>query len=108
MIRSMTAFARRTRDLDGGMLVWELRSVNHRYLELALRLPEDLRSLEPVLRERAGRRLKRGKVELVLRLRGNLRTPAAVEIDDDLLDQVMQACRHVSERAQTAADLPPW
>ena len=65
MIRSMTAFARSERQGEWGKLSWELRSVNHRYLDLHPRLPEELRFLEPVVRERAGRQLSRGKVEEV-------------------------------------------
>ena len=62
MISSMTAFARRELQTDRGTLVWEIRSVNHRYLELQFRLPENLRDLEPLLREQLRKSLKRGKV----------------------------------------------
>lgn len=63
MIHSMTAFARRGADTPWGTLTWELRSVNHRYLELGIRLPEELRALEPRVRELMQARLKRGKVD---------------------------------------------
>ena len=53
MIRSMTAFARQERQGDWGVLVWELRAVNQRYLELTLRLPDELKALETPIRERA-------------------------------------------------------
>ena len=69
MIRSMTAYARCERQGDWGQLVWELRSVNHRYLEVTMRLPEALRALEPKVRERANARLGRGKIELGLRFK---------------------------------------
>ena len=52
MIRSMTAFAACERAATGGTLACELRSVNHRFHELAVRLPEELRAIEPALRER--------------------------------------------------------
>lgn len=67
MIRSMTAFAREGRDTPWGALTWELRSVNHRYLDIGLRLPEELRALEPAVRERLAARLERGKVDATLK-----------------------------------------
>ncbi len=67
MISSMTAFARSTRSGALGEFTWELRSVNHRYLELSLRLPDALRSLEPRVRELAARQIHRGKLDLGLR-----------------------------------------
>jgi len=67
MILSMTAFARCTGTAPAGGLVWELRSVNHRYLDIGLRLPDELRGIEPAVRELIGRRLERGKVDATLR-----------------------------------------
>jgi uncharacterized protein (TIGR00255 family) len=69
MIRSMTAFASGERATEWGVLGCELRAVNHRFLELGVRLPEELRALEPALRERVGSRASRGKLDLTLRLR---------------------------------------
>lgn len=63
MIRSMTAFARSEHQCSGWMITWELRSVNHRFLDVAVRLPEALRSLETIVRERITQRLSRGKIE---------------------------------------------
>jgi uncharacterized protein (TIGR00255 family) len=69
MIRSMTAFAAAERSTEWGVLSGELRAVNHRFLELALRLPDELRAFEATLRERVASRVSRGKLDLVLRLR---------------------------------------
>jgi uncharacterized protein (TIGR00255 family) len=69
MIRSMTAFAAGERATEWGGLACELRAVNHRFLELGLRLPEELRACEPLLRERVASRVSRGKLDLVMRLR---------------------------------------
>ena len=69
MIRSMTAFASGERATPWGLLGCELRSVNHRFLETGLRLADELRALEPVLRERVAARIQRGKLDLVMRLR---------------------------------------
>ena len=70
MIRSMTGFARRERTGPWGTLACEIRSVNHRYLELSLRLPEDLRALEGDARQLISGALRRGKVDVGLYLRG--------------------------------------
>lgn len=72
MIASMTGFAAATREVAGGQLAVELKSVNHRYLEFQCRLAEDLRALEPVLREAVAAGLTRGKVDCRLTF-----TPAA-------------------------------
>jgi uncharacterized protein (TIGR00255 family) len=69
MIRSMTAFASGERATPWGTLACELRSVNHRFLELGVRLADELRVLEPALRERVAARIGRGKLDLTLRLR---------------------------------------
>lgn len=71
MIDSMTAFAHEQYAGAEGELIWELRSVNHRYLELSVRLPEELRNLEPLVREHISQRLQRGKVDCVLRYHPN-------------------------------------
>ena len=57
MIKSMTAFARNQVQSKNGSLVWEVRSVNHRYLDVSLRMPEDFRSHESKIREKAGMRI---------------------------------------------------
>ncbi len=69
MIRSMTAFANGERVTPWGTLGCELRSVNHRFLELGVRLHDDLRALESALRERIAKRVSRGKLDITLRLR---------------------------------------
>jgi len=69
MIRSMTAFAARERNTEWGTLACEVRAVNHRFLELGTRMPEEMRGVEPALRERVAARVSRGKVDVGLRLR---------------------------------------
>ena len=76
MIRSMTAYAFAETTGPVGTLSCELRTVNHRYLELSPRLPDDLRVFESTLRERIAARLSRGKVDLTVRLRGEARGDA--------------------------------
>jgi uncharacterized protein (TIGR00255 family) len=67
MIRSMTGFASVERQFEFGRLAWELRSVNHRYLEIGFRVPEEFRALEPEIRRILGEHLSRGKVDASLR-----------------------------------------
>jgi uncharacterized protein (TIGR00255 family) len=93
MIRSMTAFAACERPATGGQLGCELRAVNHRYLELSLRLPEELRPIEAQLRERVARRVSRGKVDLSFRLRAAPGARAALAVDEGLLDQLSMLAR---------------
>ncbi len=68
MIYSMTAFARLEIKQDWGDAVWEIRSVNQRYLETFFRLPEQFRGLENTLREKLRQKLTRGKIECTLRI----------------------------------------
>jgi len=84
MIRSMTAFAAGERSTEWGVLSGELRAVNHRFLELGLRLPDELRAFESVLRERVAARVSRGKLDLVLRLR-SAGGGDALQVDEALL-----------------------
>ena len=69
MIRSMTAFAACERAATGGQLACELRAVNHRFHELGIRAPEELRAIEPALRERVAAKVSRGKIDVSLRFR---------------------------------------
>lgn len=67
MLRSMTGFARLEQQYEFGRLCWEMRSVNHRYLEFGLRLPEEFRPLESDIRQSLGQFLSRGKIDASLR-----------------------------------------
>jgi len=105
MIRSMTGFARRERQGPWGTLTCELRSVNHRYLELSLRLPEDLRGLEGDARQLLSASLRRGKVDAGVYLRGATAAAPAVEINRPLVEQVLAAAVVVRRIAGDAAGL---
>lgn len=97
MIRSMTAFARQEIKGDWGTAAWEIRSVNQRYLETYLRLPEQFRSLEPVLRERIRHRLTRGKVECALRFEANPTAQSTLSVNEDLARQLLAAAQWVKQ-----------
>jgi uncharacterized protein (TIGR00255 family) len=98
MIRSMTAFASAEADTAWGALAFELRSVNHRYLELNPRLPEELRAIEPALRERAAAKLTRGKVDVNLRFRPIDPGAGDIRIDEAVLDKLQRTAIVVAER----------
>ncbi|WP_411833992.1 YicC/YloC family endoribonuclease [Pseudoxanthomonas mexicana] len=97
MIRSMTAFAAAERATDGGTLAAELRAVNHRFLEIGLRLPEELRALELVLRERIATRVSRGKLDFVLRLRSP-EGAGTLQLNDALVAQLSALSTDLSAR----------
>jgi uncharacterized protein (TIGR00255 family) len=84
----MTAYASAERSTPLGVLTCELRSVNHRYLELSPRLPEELRAFESALRERVAAKLSRGKVDVSLRLRSEAAATTQLEVNQSLLDQL--------------------
>jgi len=95
MIRSMTAFSRQETSSEVGDLVLELRTVNHRYLDISLRLPEELRNLEPLLREQIAARLGRGKLECNLRYNSPELSQIELPVDDDRVKRIAHACRHI-------------
>ncbi len=97
MIRSMTAFATAERTTDGGTLTCELRAVNHRFLELGMRLPEELRVLESVLRERISARVARGKLDFTLRLRGP-EGEGGLQLNPHMLAQLSELALDMSAR----------
>jgi len=102
MIRSMTAFSRVESNAAFGDLAWELRSVNHRYLEAFVRLPDELRALEQQVRERIAASLKRGKVEAVLRFRASPVSDAPLHVNTALVGQLAKALREVGIHAHDA------
>jgi uncharacterized protein (TIGR00255 family) len=103
----MTAFARQELDTGAGELAWEIRSLNHRYLELGVRLPEELRAIESAVRERLGARLGRGKVECTCRYRPAASATVPVDIDQDNLTRLLTACADVSARLPESVPLNP-
>jgi uncharacterized protein (TIGR00255 family) len=96
MIASMTGFARRETSGPWGVLVCELRSVNHRFLEVGFRLPEELRSLEPELRQLLMRELKRGKVDCTLTYRSESGAERALDLDADALKRLLSRVKEIS------------
>ncbi len=98
MIRSMTAFAAAERNTPWGMLACEVRAVNHRFLELGVRLPEELRLIEPMLRERIGAQVARGKVDVNMRLRSDASGARSLQLDPLVLDRLGVIATELSSR----------
>jgi len=105
MIVSMTGFAAVAADLPGVSLAVELRSVNHRYLDLQLRVPDELRGIESALRERIAAELKRGKVECRIALNRTTPGAAALAVDPARVEQLAAAAGRVAQLAPGAAPL---
>ena len=96
MLNSMTGFARSERETQLGTLSWEIRSVNHRYLDTQFRLPESLRKFDLALRKIVSAGLSRGKIDCVFNLRVDAEQTAAIEIDATLLRHLRDAAATVS------------
>ena len=111
-VYSMTAFARRDAHTAWGDLAWEIRSVNHRYLDISRRLPDALRALEPAVREAVAARLKRGKVDLLLTHQPG-EVAGQLDLDEELLRRLVDLAHRVEVLAHnvtslSTADLLNW
>lgn len=113
MISSMTAFAREEYREELGSMSWEIRSVNHRYLETFLRLPEELRSLEPSIREQLNSRLGRGKLDVSLKFKAQAAADTSLRVNQRLVEQLLDAEQQLTEIADLkfsmrSRDLLKW
>ncbi len=108
MIYSMTAYARKEVKSEWGSAIWEIRSVNQRYLENYFRLPEQFRGIEPVLRERFRKRLARGKVECSLRFEANPAANSELSINTPLAQQVIKAAEQVMHMTGELSRINPF
>ncbi len=85
MLHSMTGFARQSAESSLGTLTWELRAVNHRYLDVSFKMPEELRPHEPALRQIVGEKLRRGKVECAFHYRRALDATGDIQLNEQLV-----------------------
>ena len=112
MIFSMTGFARKELKADWGTAVWEIRSVNQRYLETFYRIPENFRALEPALRDRLRQKLQRGKIECALRVSFSDSNSAGFTVNEALAKQLISAATWTQEQGATGdinpADILRW
>jgi len=90
VLRSMTAFARVQESCDSGTVTWEIRSVNHRYLEPGLKLPEEFKTLEPEIRKQVAKYLTRGKVDIGLRYKLSQINAADIDLNEDIVRSLRQ------------------
>ncbi len=105
MTSSMTAFARQQTEQALGSLTWEIRSVNHRYLETSVRLPEILRGMENAVRETVRKKLNRGKVECQLRYQQNDLVTGDISINNDLVNQLVQVSKEIQRQLEEPATI---
>jgi uncharacterized protein (TIGR00255 family) len=108
----MTGFARRERQFPWGLLSWELKTVNHRFLEIGCRLPEDFRSAEADFRQTIAGAVKRGKVDVSLHFRPAT-AASSIEVDTELLGSLTHRAQQIAAAAGSAArievlDLLRW
>lgn len=112
MISSMTGFSRQTHDDDWGSLVWELRSVNHRFLDINLRYPEVFRAQEMPIRELIKKHIARGKVDATLHFAPGPALDIDFSLNERLLGRLAKAERHVrtyfSDATLNVADILSW
>jgi uncharacterized protein (TIGR00255 family) len=107
MITSMTGFARREASGAFGTLACELRSVNHRFLEAGFRMPDELRGLEPELRQSLAKSLRRGKVDCSVHLRSLDAAQRELKVDGEALARLVAAARELAARGPIGATLDP-
>ena len=105
MTLSMTAFSRQQQEQKWGSLTWEIRSVNHRYLETSVRLPESFRGLENGVREEVRKRLTRGKVECALRFQSEAKISSDLHLNTKLIQQLVQANNEIEKITGTSISL---
>lgn len=113
MISSMTAFSRSEQHHDWGSASWEIRAVNHRYLEPTFKLPEELRRIETQLRDHLKQHLSRGKIDCTLKLAKQGDDQSRFNIDPDTLSALLAACQEICQQpgnwsAMTPLDVLAW
>ena len=114
MIHSMTGFACVEQQTAFGRLTWEMRSVNHRYLEISLRLPEEFRVLEPAIRDSMGAQISRGKIDAALRFsRQQEVEESELQLNAPLARRILDLHRELQgisghEQAPNLTDLLRW
>lgn len=104
----MTGFARQSAETGVGTLTWELRTVNHRYLDVQFRLPEELRASEQGFKHQIARVLKRGKIECTLKLRRNVDADTDLRVNLDLVRVIRKRVTELSTELRDTLPLNPF
>lgn len=107
MLNSMTGFARKTAESPAGTLTCELRTVNHRFLDVQFRLPEELRAREIELRQQIAGSVKRGKIECSLHIRRGQQQNAELNLNNDLVKQIGRSVKVLSSLLPATRDIDP-
>ena len=107
MLHSMTGFARESVETDLGTLTWEIRAVNHRYLDVQFKLPEDLRPKEQAFRQQASAVLGRGKVECGMYFRRAVDQQTEMQLDTDLVELLGNRISELSSKLPATAAINP-
>ncbi len=107
MLHSMTGFARESVETDIGTLTWEIRAVNHRYLDVQFKLPEDLRPREQAFRQQASTALGRGKVECALYFRRAVHQDSELQIDKELVKLIGHRISELTSKLPNVAAVNP-
>ena len=107
MITSMTAFGRTEESGELGHVIWEIRSVNHRYLEISIRLPDELRMLEAAIREHISNRIKRGKIDCNLRFEPRDTAVNNLQINNDLVQAILKTADDISSSIPELGTINP-
>ena len=107
MLHSMTGFARASAESALGALTWELRAVNHRYLDVQFKVPDELRASEPRLRLQVGDRVKRGKVECMLHFRRAFDADSDLRLDHGLVSLLAGRLAEISSALDEPAAVDP-
>jgi len=105
MTASMTAFSRNHMSTSWGQLIWEIRSVNHRYLDIHLRLPDSLRIIEEAVREKINSQLARGKIECCLRFQVDRNQPGSMSINTGLVDRLTEMSNEIEKRIYESSSI---
>ncbi|NNF16216.1 MAG: YicC family protein [Gammaproteobacteria bacterium] len=112
MARSMTGFSRQDISADWGDLAVEMRAVNHRYLEMSIRVPEELRALDPAIRKRVAKFINRGKLDINFRYSPQLARQNDINLNPELVDILARTSAALAGKfggeAMTAADVLRW
>jgi len=107
MLHSMTGFARQSLETELGALTWELRAVNHRYLDVQFKLPDDLRPSEQAFRQQIGARLKRGKVECTFHFRRAFDESREMRLNEELVGLLSSRLASIADALDDAEDVNP-
>ncbi len=107
MLHSMTGFARASADSAVGSLTWEIRAVNHRYLDLQFKMPDELRATEQAFRQRVGTQVKRGKVECLLHFRRAFDADKDLRLDKSLVRLLAARLGEISSLQGDAGKVDP-